>query len=186
MIRSWMVSLKNDGNAATTINRKISALKSFYKYLMQQGKVSTQPLETVSNVKMKKKLPLFVQESGMDDLLNADFGDDDDGKIEKLIIYLLYATGMRKSELIGLKSEHIDLSARLIKVFGKGKKERNIPVHGEVLELLRDRIVSSHGTHLFTQKNGKPLDPKQVYNIVKKAFVIGHHYRKTFSTHSPP
>ncbi len=135
IIRSWLASLKGQKNSSKTINRKISSLKSFFKYLMRQGEILQTPMTTVISPRNGKRLPLFVAEKDVQTLQNhVEFTDDHKGKTEKLILMLLYNTGIRLSELINLTTRHLDKQRGQIKVTGKGNKERIIPVSRVLLQ----------------------------------------------------
>ncbi len=196
-IRSWLASLKRENITSKSINRKISTLKSFFKYLMKGEIIAQTPILTVVSPKGKKRLPAFVEEINTDTLFNyVEFGDDWNGKTDKLILSLFYHTGMRLSELINLKEKQIDKSYSQLKVLGKGNKERIIPVSKELLQQIEDYIHQKpvrlpDVTEVFVNKKGKPLYPKAVYNTVKKYLSAvttlekksPHVLRHTFATH---
>ena len=128
LIREWIVSLMDREYTSTSVNRKLSSLRSFYKYLLRQGEVTVDPLRKITGPKNKKPLPVFLKESEMDKLLDdTDFGEGFKGCRDRLIIEMFYATGMRLSELIGLDDKDVDFSASLLKVTGKRNKQRLIP-----------------------------------------------------------
>ena len=128
LVREWIVSLMDQGYTSTSVNRKLSSLRSFYKYLLRQGEVSVDPLRKITGPKIKKPLPSFLKESEMNKLLDdTDFGEGFKGCRDRLIIEMFYATGMRLSELIGLDDKDVDFSASLLKVTGKRNKQRLIP-----------------------------------------------------------
>ncbi|MEX6687395.1 tyrosine-type recombinase/integrase [Danxiaibacter flavus] len=197
MIRSWMGELKEEGLSAKTINRKISTLKSFFKYLQKQGEILQTPLATVITPKISKRLPSFVAEEDIDTLIRyVEFPDTWSGRTDRLILLLFYNTGMRLSELIQLKESQLDPSYSQVKVLGKGNKERIIPVQSELIKELalytREKPERVEGvTNIFVSERGKPLYPKYVYNLVKK--YLGavttiqkkspHVLRHTFATH---
>lgn len=199
VVRSWLASLKEGGNSAKTINRKISSLKTFFKHCLRQGEIEVSPMGTVVSPKQNKRLPQFVEKKDTDTLFfYMEFPDDFVGHTEKLILHLFYHTGMRQAELIGLKESQIDFAKGSLKVLGKGSKERIIPVSGELIQLLRDyiklklqTIVSADRDFLLVRENGKKLYPKWVYNCVKKYLSLvttidkksPHILRHTFATH---
>ena len=126
--REWMIHLMNLGYATTSVNRKLSSLRSYYKYLLRRGEVKVDPLRKITGPKNKKNLPVFVKESEMNRLLDdEDFGEGFEGCRDHLVIAMFYATGMRLSELIGLDDGDVDFAASVIKVTGKRNKQRLIP-----------------------------------------------------------
>jgi len=143
MVRSWMVSLMESGVGARSINRKITALKTFYKFLLRRDEVKLNPLLKVQSPKISKRLPVFVEESKMQLLFtDVNFGDGFDAIRDRLILELLYATGMRRAELIGLTDERIDLYQCQVKVLGKRNKERIIPFTSKLKELIEAYLVA--------------------------------------------
>jgi len=197
MVRSWLASMKEEELTGKTLNRKISSLKSFYKYQIQQGHLVKSPMETVISPKISKRLPSFIAENDMEQLfLNLSFAEGWKGYTEKMVIQLFYATGMRLSELIGCKENQVDLSKKIIKVLGKGNKERILPLSPELVLELKKYIVqkpaaANGNAHLFVNENGKALQPKAVYTFVK--FYLSqvttlqkkspHVLRHSFATH---
>lgn len=176
VVRMWMVELMDKGYTATSVNRKLSALRSFYKYLIKQGRVEVDPLRRIVGPKMKRPLPAFLKEKEMDNLLNeVEFGSDFGGCRDHLIIEMFYATGMRLSELIGLDDCDVDFCLNLIKVTGKRDKERLIPfgerLRDEMLKYveLRDSMVSRCSDAFFViERNGERLYANLVYGLVKR------------------
>src|SRR6478735_9786030 len=129
-IKSWLASLKEDKMSSKSLNRKISSLKSFFKFQLKSGAITITPMWSVTSPKISKRLPQFVKETEMKNLFQyLSFPDDWQGKTDKLAISLFYQTGMRLSELVNLKESHIDKDRNSIKVIGKGNKERIIPVN---------------------------------------------------------
>jgi integrase/recombinase XerC len=176
LIRSWIVSLVEAKLDASSINRKIACLRSFYKFLMQQEVVDKNPMTKIRVLKTKKKLPHFVKEVDMNTLLDdPDFSNDHEGLREKLILEFFYGTGMRLSELINLKDSQVNLRSKTIKVLGKRNKERVIPFAENLVSMVeayrkvRDRDVQmkDHG-FLFVTDTGDQLYPMLVYRSVKK------------------
>jgi integrase/recombinase XerC len=176
IIRSWLASLKEAKMESKSINRKISTLKSFFKYQLKQGVLQTSPMTTIISPKIKKRLPQFVEEKGINTLFtHVEFPDTWEGKTDRLLLQLLYNTGMRRAELISLKESHIDKSNCSIKVLGKGNKERVLPLSAELMKSIgsymtdkRKEFEGFNSEVLLVNKNGKMLDPKNVYNTVKK------------------
>jgi len=173
MVRSWLASMKEVEMTGKTLNRKISSLKSFFKYQIQQGQLVKSPMETVISPKISKRLPVFVAENDMEQmLLNLSFAEGWKGLTEKMVIQLFYATGMRLSELIQCKENQLDISKRVIKVVGKGNKERILPISPELAMALKKYIAEKPteaigNSHLFVTEKGKALQPRAVYTFVK-------------------
>lgn len=175
LIREWIVSLMDKGYTSTSVNRKLSSLRSFYKYLLRQGRVEVDPLRKISGPKNKKMLPSFLKESEMNKLLDdTDFGDGFKGCRDRLVIEMFYATGMRLSELIGLDDKDVDFSASLLKVTGKRNKQRLIPFGDELRDTMlayvdvRNETVSERSGAFFIRENGERLYKNLVYNLVKR------------------
>lgn len=197
MIRSWLAELKEDEITAKSINRKISSLKSFFKYQLKTGAVAKTPMTTVVAPKIAKRLPAFVQEQQLDTLFNhVAFSDDWAGRTERLVLELFYATGMRLSELIQLKVTQLDPAYSQIKVLGKGNKERIVPVATTLMQQLKQYVeekpAEHAGTpHVFITTKGKPLQPRAVYQFVKDKLSLvtttqkksPHILRHSFATH---
>lgn len=199
-IRSWLAAMKEKNEAgAKTLNRKISSLKSFFKFLMKKGVIAITPMDAVATPKLPKRVPHFVDEKDMSRLFDPiRFANDWMGKTEKLILEILYQTGIRKSELINLQEGHIDWGNHTIKVLGKGNKERIIPVSAGLMESMKNYskekkeiFESLPHPNLLVGKKGLPLDPKQVYIIVRKYLTqittiekkSPHILRHSFATH---
>jgi integrase/recombinase XerC len=197
LVRSWIVELMNEGISATSVNRKISSLRSFYRFMLKEGLVPSNPMIKVKGPKMAKRLPVFVEESKMTGLLddNELFSDTPGAKRNLLILELFYNTGIRLSELIGLKRKDVDVYNLTIKVLGKRNKERIIPISAHLAGRLREYIAETEeGTapeHLFMLPSGKKLYPKLVYRIVNSYLSrvttsdkkSPHVLRHTFATH---
>jgi integrase/recombinase XerC len=195
MIRSWLASLKDEETTAKTINRKISSLKSFFKYLEKQQLVQKNPTSLIVAPKIPKRLANFVREEDMHTLLNhVEFTDDFEGKTKQLIITLFYQTGMRLSELINVQESDINASYQQIKVLGKGNKERIIPLELNLINALQTYIASKPSNavqNIFVTAKGKPLNPRTVYGFVKEYLSLvttiqkksPHVLRHSFATH---
>ena len=175
-IRSWVISLMDeDGCSPASVNRKLSSLRSFYRFLLRNGLVKVDPMRKIVGPKKKKPLPSFVREEDMDRLLDEmPFDDGFEGRRDRMILEVFYATGMRLSELIGLNDVDVDVSARLIKVKGKRNKQRLIPFGDELKEGLlvyikvRDEACLEGVEAFFVRKNGKRMYPMQVYRLVRR------------------
>ena len=175
LIREWIVSLMDRGYTSTSVNRKLSSLRSFYKFLLKRGEVVVDPLRKITGPKNKKPLPSFLKENEMDKLLDeTDFGEGFKGCRDHLIIEMFYATGMRLSELIGLDDVDVDFSASLLKVTGKRNKQRLIPFGEELKEEMRKYVDVRNGQiqkvsdAFFVKENGERLYKNLVYNLVKR------------------
>ena len=179
-IRTWLASLKEQNLGAATINRKISALKSFFKYQVKQQQVLLSPMGTIISPKKSKRLPQYVEADAMQQLFEEiTFEPGWVGQTDRLILEVLYQTGIRKAELINMKPSQIDFYTNTIKVLGKGNKERLIPVSNQLLnkikEYLAERSKIFEGQideNLFLSAKGKKMDPKAVYNLVKKYLIL--------------
>lgn len=198
-VRSWLAEMRGDNMSAKSLNRKISSLKSFFKYLLKMGEVKQTPMTTIVGPKVPKRLPSFVSEENMDTLQrHVEFDDTWKGRTEKLLLDVLYATGMRRSELLSLKEHHIDYANSQIKVLGKGNKERIIPASKELLKALKEyaerkkqELPELTVTNLLVNEKGKPLNPRYVYTVVQKNLSLvtsikkrsPHVLRHTFATH---
>ncbi len=176
IVRSWMVHLINDGVSARSVNRKVSTLKVFFRYLMREEIIETNPAEGVITPKVPKRLPVFVKEVEMDSLLDCvSFSEDFSGERDRLIIEMFYHTGMRLSELVSLKDNQIDFPNGIIKVLGKRNKERIVPVMQElkasILRYMTKRdheFPESKGSFVFLTNKGVPVYHKLVYRVVNK------------------
>jgi integrase/recombinase XerC len=196
IVRTWLSEIKEKKQTAKTINRKISTLKSFFKFLMKENLVETTPMNVINAPKISRRLPVYVEEKDLKTLFDyVKFRDDHKGRTEKLVLRLFYDTGMRISELISLKINQLDAAYNHIKVLGKGNKERIIPVSADMMDALTqyvsNRPSAATTAHIFVSLNGKPLYAKQVYNFVKKNLALvttvkkksPHILRHSFATH---
>lgn len=199
IIRSWVVDLMEKDFSTLSVNRKISTLKTFYKYLTRQGYITTNPMDKVVSPKNKKKLPLFVEEKQISILLDDfSFGDDFTGIRNRIIIETFYNTGIRLSELIGIKNADVDLYNNTIKVLGKRNKERIIPIHSSFSKSLKNYIQVKNSQfneiahdYFFVTDKGEQVYEKFVYRIVNKYLNMittiekksPHILRHTFATH---
>ena len=175
IVRGWVVKLMESGMSGASVNRKLSALRTFYKYLLKKKMITVDSMSIVKGPKRKKPLPTFVREEDMDKLLDGDLFDDSfEGVRDKLIMTMFYETGMRLSELISLDDADIDLFSNVIKVTGKRNKQRLIPF-GENLKCeiqsyveYRNIAVGCSCEAFFVRKNGKRLYQMLVYKLVKQ------------------
>ena len=175
LVRCWSVSLMDDKMSPVSVNRKLSSLKSFFKFLMKQGSISVNPLRLITGPKTKKPLPYFVRDKEMELLLDGDgFDEDFEGVRDRLILEMLYDTGIRRSELTGICDSDVDCDTMQVRVTGKRNKQRLIPFAEGLKNLIqaytevRNREVGSESGWFFVRKNGEQLSAGIVYNIVKK------------------
>jgi len=192
LVRSWIAKLLNDNISTRSVNRKITTLKTYFRFLIKEDVISESPMQKIISPKTSKRLPVFVEEIKMNQLLNEiDFGEGFVGQRDRLILELFYFTGIRLSELINLKMEDIDYSNSTILVLGKRKKERLIPLTSDILSKIKKLISSNKSKYLFTTEKGKQISTKQVYRLVNKYLGMvttldkksPHILRHTFATH---
>lgn len=177
IVRNWMEHLLDKGEKAVTVNKKLSGLRSFYKYALRQGAVSQNPASRVTGPKREKPLPQFVKETDMNRMIddNEKWGNDFKGLRARTIFILLYETGMRRAELAGLDDNDINLEAGELRVTGKRNKQRIIPFGDEVKQALisymakRDETVSRETNALFVDNKGKRMTGFQIYDVVHKS-----------------
>ncbi len=197
-VRSWLVQLISDGIQPRSVNRKLSTLKSLYKFLLKNGHIAKSPLLKVTPPKVSKRLPVFLDENAMLALLQLDVTGDIEGMRDALIIKLFYSTGLRVSELAALRVADINFPKKNIKVLGKGNKERIIPLEMAILEeiksymLKREEIYADKNDNtLFYTNTGKPIYPRAIHHIVTRRITAvsklekksPHVLRHTFATH---
>ena len=198
-IRSWLADLKNRGLTSRSINRKISSLKSFFKYHLRRGVIESTPMSYIISLKISKRLPVFVKEEETRKLVLTlnQFTENWKTLNAKMLITIFYSTGMRLSELITLNEKQIDFGKSQIKILGKGNKERIIPVSKEVMEIIRDyqqlkkKEFEQPDNVLLVTEKGNKLYPKYAYLLVNqflgKASTLDkkspHVLRHTFATH---
>ena len=174
IVRTWIGSLIEVGFKTSSVNRKLSSLKSFYKFLTKSGIIEKNPVKSVSGPKLNSKIPSFVSEKQMDEILDDEnnFSDDFTGVRNQLLIEILYLTGMRRAELLSLKDSDIDLTSCTIRVTGKGNRQRLIPFSDLTKEKLqkyirvRDKEIENKSTFLFVKEDGNAMYPKLVYKII--------------------
>ena len=176
LVRGWVLRLMDQGYATTSVNRKLSSLRSFYQYLLRKRVVEKDPMATVKGPKNKKPLPVFVRDEEMSRLLDEqEWKTGLEGLRNRLIVEMFYVTGMRLSELINLKDGDVDFSAQVMKVTGKRNKQRLIPFGEELKEDmnayldLRDKEISGSPEAFFVRKDGKSLYPRMVYLLVRQS-----------------
>jgi len=199
IIRSWIVSMVNSNISNRSINRKVSSLKSFYKFLIKTDTIKSSPLKAHSPLKQSKKIQVPFSQEEINSLLDSDFFTNDyKGVLQKSIIAFFYFTGVRRIELINIRESDISLESSTIKVMGKRSKERIIPILPKLKKSLEDyREIKSKFTgntspeYLLISKNGKQLSEKFVYRTVNEYFKLvspkikkaPHVLRHSFATH---
>ena len=198
-IRHWILTLMEDGLSPKTINRKIATLKSYYKFQLREEVISKNPMLKIQPLKVEKKLPVFVEESNMENLLNYfEFSNDFKGVRDRMVIELLYGTGIRLTELIELEEKNVSVFDKTIKVLGKGNKERIIPINPNLLitiklyhQVKKDENFSNKIKQFVVKNDGGKVYPTFIYRMVNK--YLGavttsekkspHILRHTFATH---
>lgn len=199
IIRSWVAALKDNGLKAKSINRKISSLKSFFKYCVKNGSLIVSPMGKIISPKTGRRLPVFIKEDETGELVERLSLSTDSWKSlnAKMLIVLFYSTGMRLSELISLKEKQIDFERSVIKVLGKGNKERVIPISKDTREIIREyqaykaKEIETAEEYLLITEKGKKMYPKYAYLLVNQSLkTVGtldkkspHVLRHTFATH---
>ncbi len=196
-IRSWLATMKDDGQSARTINRKLSSLNSYYKYMLRLGKAQKNPVRQLHSQKLPERLPSYLKEQETTQLLEAtDFDEGFKGATDRMICTLLYQTGMRRSELLNMKEQDIEWSLKQVRILGKGNKERLVPLGPQLLQEIKDyiqekrRLVEDKNPYLLVLEDGKQLYAGYVYRTVKKhlgmvtslAKKSPHVLRHTFAT----
>ena len=197
LIRDWMESLMDKGNSASTINKNLSALRSFYRFALRRGLVKKDPAHAVTGPKKSKPLPQFLREGEMDRLLDGLEWDSSFNNVRaRTILLLFYEAGLRRSELIGLDDKDIDFEAAQLKVTGKRNKQRIVPFGAELAETLknykakRQEEFGETSGALFLSDKGERISGAQVYQIVRKYLSMvtslkkrsPHVLRHTFAT----
>jgi integrase/recombinase XerC len=199
IIRGWIAEMMESGISARSAKRKVSALKSYFRYLSKEGFIADNPVTRVLTPKSGKKLPVFVNESQMNVLLDeVSFGDDFGGLRNRMIIETFYNTGARRSELINLRVSDVDLKQQQIKVLGKRNKERIIPLDRNFCESLEKYLIARDSEYpgnkadwLFLTHAGNKVYPRMLYRIVTRFLSLvttadkksPHVLRHTFATH---
>lgn len=176
-IRGWMASLLNEGLVAKSVHRKISAIRALIKHLRRNGKISHDPLAKVVLPKMPKKVVMDIPAKDLRELfLRFPWEEQKNGARDKLMLLMFYTTGVRLSELIGLRPGDVDLKRNVMQVTGKRNKQRIIPLHPELAEAIQEYQEFHQGhNYLFVTEQGEPLYPMLVYRLVT-------HYLQLFST----
>ncbi|UKJ08734.1 tyrosine-type recombinase/integrase [Solitalea lacus] len=199
IIRNWLVELFEDQNSAATINRKLSTLRTYFRFLHKESIILTNPVHKVQPPKKEKRLPVVVEQIAIEHLLNnIDFGEGFEGARDKLIVEMFYQTGIRLSELINLKEKDINFFDLTVKVLGKRNKERLIPITKAFGSLISDYVIvkktagmNNNEGYLFVTNKGECLYPKFVYNLINNSLSkvatiekkSPHILRHSFATH---
>lgn len=199
VIRSWLASLKENDLSSRSITRKISTLKSFFKFVVRSGELRKSPMVNIVSPKLSKRLPSYVEEKDMNTLFrHVEFDDDWNGYTGRLAMQLLYQLGLRLSELVNCKEDQVDFGNKHIKILGKGNKERIIPADGRLLSEIREyvkkkraQIEDADRVYLLVNDRGRKLYPKYIYRLTTKYLplvtTIGqkspHIMRHSFATH---
>lgn len=199
VVRNWIVHLMEENNSERTVNRKVSTLKSYFRYLRRMDKIETNPTAKVFSLKTPGRIPFFVDERHMNLLENDElFKNDFFGYRDRLVIEMLYQTGIRVSELINIKDQDLNFASEQVQILGKRNKERIIPINPQLVTLVKQYIFKrdhqfrgkSEGYLILTNK-GKKLYSKAVYRTVRKYLSMvttidqksPHVLRHTFATH---
>jgi len=197
MIRAWLVSLLESGVTPRSVNRKLSAIKTYFHFLLREGHVQKDPTLKVLAPKLSRKLPVFAEVGQLQNALDLHpFPEGYEGILQRCLVEILWATGMRRAEVLGLAYHAVDLSGGVLRVLGKGNKERMVPIAPALAARLegyktsRSAIAEADGA-FFRLPNGKPLYAAYVYRVVKH--VLGAHtqlkkrsphvLRHSFATH---
>ena len=199
LIRSWIILLVDQGKSNVTINRKIASLNAYYNFALKSGQIAQSPLLGHKTLKVQRKIALPFSEKEMDELFSKiPFPDNFEGSRDRLIVALLYATGMRRAELIGLQTFQVDMGVLQIKVLGKRNKERVIPLIPSLVPLINAYLSQRMSlpkriddTHFFLLPSGKKLYETLVYRVINHYFGLvstkvkksPHMLRHTFATH---
>jgi integrase/recombinase XerC len=175
LLRSWLVSLKETGTEARSINRKISAIKSFFRFHKRKGTLTRNPSTVLKVMKTGKRLPSFLKEEQTEELIMSGDNDNWKNRTSSMILEILYNTGLRVSELVGLRENHIDEHKLEIKVLGKGNKERIIPLKKELMDRVRAyqkakrvELENPDLEYLLVNSSGSKLYVKYVYREVRE------------------
>lgn len=194
-LRKYLAVLKEKNFKSKTVGRRLSALRSFFKFLIREGYLKNNPVASLSSPKQEKHLPLFLTEEEVTKLIGVVPLKGERGFRDKAIVETFYSTGIRVSELVGLNIEDVDFIAGILKVLGKGKKERIVPIGDQALSTIRayldKRKKQDEQDALFLNKNGKRITDRGVRNIIDKYIraaslrqgVSCHTLRHSFATH---
>ncbi|MFH1092903.1 MAG: tyrosine recombinase XerC [Candidatus Omnitrophota bacterium] len=196
-VRKFLVTLRQKGFKKVTIARKMACLRSFFKFLTREGHLKANPMIGLVGPKLEKKLPLFLGEDDIVKLLETPDVADAAGLRDKAILETLYSTGIRVSELVGLSVEDIDFISGIVRVYGKGKKERLAPIGDRALRVIKNYLkkrkkgIGTSDRAVFLNKDGRRLTDRSIRNIVEKYIKVAsirtdispHSLRHSFATH---
>ncbi|WP_439881268.1 tyrosine-type recombinase/integrase [Pontibacter sp. MBLB2868] len=199
IIRSWILNLVQNNIKPRSINRKIACLRSYYRFLLAQQRIESNPMLRIKAPKVSKKLPAFVAEEPFNNLLDTfTFEENFEGQRDRLILEFLYGTGIRLAELIGIADNDINMHAKTVRVLGKGNKERIVPINDSLLSSIevyqkhkKSEYPDNNSEKLLVTNKARPLYPKFVYRVVKKYISLittsennsPHVLRHSFATH---
>lgn len=198
IIRSWLAELSEQGYNTRTLNRKLATLRSFFKYLLRRGIVEKNPMAGISSPKVRKNIPSFIQEEPLQSILDSfTYRDDFSGLRDRVMLEFLYGTGTRLAEFLNIKDQDIDLHSGLVKVKGKGNKERFVPLNKSLIQLIRlyntekMKKVKNVSEYFIVTDKGAQAYPVFVYRTIKKYLSMiptadkksPHTLRHTFATH---
>jgi tyrosine recombinase XerC len=193
VLRRHLAYIKTKELKPRTLARKLSSLRSFFKFLQREGHIKNNPTTLLMSPKLDKKLPQFLTEEEMVKFIESPSKDNLAGKRDRAILETLYSTGMRVSELVGLNVENVDFISNVVKVEGKGKKERLLPIGDKALVAIRDYLKERKNdtNALFLNKNGTRLTTRSVCHITEKYIrltglksrISPHALRHSFATH---
>lgn len=192
-LRKYLAALKEKNLGSRTVNRRLSALRSFFKFLTREGFLKANPITSISSPKQEKHLPQFLTEEEVVKLIDAVLPKDERGLRDRAILETFYSTGMRISELVGLDDNDVDTISGVAKVMGKGRKERIVPIGEEAITAIRKYLESRKRktSALFLNKNGTRITTRGVRLIVDKYLHVAgikegvspHTLRHSFATH---
>lgn len=196
-VRGWQMEHMDRGEAAGTVKRRLSSLSSWFRYLRRHGMLEVDIMAKVSAPRQPKRLPVFFKEQELEHLYDEGlFGDDFLGRRDRLMLRMLYETGVRRSELAGLREQSVDLSALTLKVLGKRNKERVIPIEFELAHNIEEYLAlkreeTGDSEWLFVSRKGHQINPREVYSVVRKYMtplsnadrISPHVFRHSFATH---
>lgn len=197
MIKDWIMHLVNSGISSRSINRKISSLKSFYRYLVSEESIVKNPATQIHVLKTGKQLPSYIEKESINRFLNTDYDENDFNQTRnRLIVDLLYTTGLRRNELIELSEHSVDFSSNFLKVKGKGNKERILPLSRKLVENFQNYLNLKHSTFrnsencMFVTDKGVKINAQFIYRLVNKQLKgltsskrSPHVLRHSFATH---